>query len=154
MEKVTKQAYAMVTVYGLSEKIGNISFYDSSGQNEYSFSKPYSEKTAELIDKEVSEMVEAAYKRTIKILTDNKDKLEKLAENLLEKEVIFKENLEVIFGKRQWNRDEDLVEEKKTETPRGVNGDAPAIEATTKTTPVETTESTPETEKGDTLPQS
>lgn len=112
LEKVTKQAYAMVTVYGLSDKIGNISYYDSRGQSDYAFTKPYSEKTAELIDKEVSDMVEAAYQRTLKLLTDNKDKLEKLAENLLEKEVIFKENLEVIFGKRQWDRDEDLAEKK------------------------------------------
>ena len=76
LEKVTKQAYAMVSIYGLSEKIGNISYYDSSGQNEFAFGKPYSEKTAELIDKEVSDMVEAAYLRTKKLLQENKDKLE------------------------------------------------------------------------------
>jgi cell division protease FtsH len=155
LEKVTKQAYAMVTVYGLSEKLGNISFYDSSGQSEYSFSKPYSEKTAELIDKEVSEMVEAAYKRTIKILTENKGKLEKLAENLLDKEVIFKENLEVIFGKRKWDRDEDLAE-KKTETPSDLNGSTATdtTEIADVTTPVETSESESEAPKGDSLPQS
>lgn len=111
LEKITKQAYAMVSVYGLSDKIGNISFYDSSGQSEYSFSKPYSEKTAELIDKEVSDLVEAAYERTKKILRENKDKLEKLAEALLEKEVIFKENLEEIFGKRKWDKEEPKKEE-------------------------------------------
>ncbi|MBI1288999.1 MAG: ATP-dependent zinc metalloprotease FtsH [Flavobacteriales bacterium] len=107
LEKVTKQAYAMVTVYGLSDKIGNISFYDSSGQSEYTFNKPYSERTAETIDDEVHQIVEAAYERTKKILSENKDKLQKLAEELLEKEVIFKENLEIIFGKRQWEKEEE-----------------------------------------------
>lgn len=107
LEKVTKQAYAMVSVYGLSDKIGNISFYDSTGQSEYSLSKPYSEKTAETIDEEVHQIVEAAYERTKDILRENKDKLQKLAEELLEKEVIFKENLETIFGKRQWEKEEE-----------------------------------------------
>ncbi len=124
LEKVTKQAYAMVTVYGLSDKIGNISFYDSSGQNEYTFNRPYSEKKAELIDKEVSDMVEAAYVRTRKILSENKDKLELLAENLLEKEVIFKENLEAIFGKRQWEKEEEEI--RKPEVKADVNGAAEA----------------------------
>jgi cell division protease FtsH len=103
LEKITKQAYAMVSVYGLNEKIGNISFYDSSGQSDYGFQKPYSEKTGQLIDEEVSKMVEAAYKRTKKILEGNKEKLTKLAELLLEKEVIFKEDLEKIFGKRTYD---------------------------------------------------
>lgn len=106
LEKITKQAYAMVTVYGLSDKVGNISYYDSTGQSEYSFSKPYSEKTAELIDQEVKDMVENAYNRTKKILLENKDKLETLANELLEHEVIFKENLEKIFGKRPWDKEE------------------------------------------------
>lgn len=113
LEKITKQAYAMVTVYGLSDKVGNISFYDSSGQSEYSFNRPYSEKTAELIDQEVKEMVENAYKRTKNILIENKDKLELLANELLEKEVIFKENLEKIFGKRKWETEEEKLEEIK-----------------------------------------
>ena len=113
LEKITKQAYAMVTVYGLSDKVGNISFYDSSGQSEYSFNRPYSEKTAELIDQEVKEMVENAYIRTKKILIENKDKLELLANELLEKEVIFKENLEKIFGKRKWDKEEEKLEEIK-----------------------------------------
>lgn len=102
LEKVTKQAYAMVSMYGLSDKVGNLSFYDSSGQSEYSFSKPYSDKTAELIDQEVSDLVEKAYERTKKLLEDNKDKLTLLAKALLDKEVIFKEDLEGIFGKRKW----------------------------------------------------
>jgi cell division protease FtsH len=104
LEKITKQAYAMVTVYGLSDKVGNISYYDSSGQSEFSFNRPYSEKTAEMIDQEVKDMVDAAYDRTKKILSENKDKLEKLAAALLEKEVIFKENLQEIFGERPWDK--------------------------------------------------
>ncbi|MFT5986348.1 MAG: ATP-dependent Zn protease, partial [Planctomycetota bacterium] len=100
LEKVTKQARAMVTIYGLNEKVGNVTYYDSSGQSEYGFSKPYSEATAELIDKEISNIIEEQYQRAIKLLEENKDKLSLLAEELLEKEVIFKESLEVIFGKR------------------------------------------------------
>jgi cell division protease FtsH len=100
LEKVTKQARAMVTIYGLSDKIGNLTYYDSSGQNEYGFTKPYSEQTAELIDKEISSIIESQYDRAIKLLEDNKDKLIELAEVLLEKEVIFKDNLEKIFGSR------------------------------------------------------
>lgn len=100
LEKVTKQARAMVTIYGLNDKVGNITYYDSSGQSEYNFTKPYSEKTAELIDTEISKLIEEQYQRAVKILEDNKDKLTELAEVLLEKEVIFKDNLEKIFGER------------------------------------------------------
>lgn len=107
LEKVTKQARAMVTIYGLSDKVGNLTYYDSSGQSEYGFTKPYSERTAELIDKEISDIIEKQYKRAIKLLEDNKDKLTQLAEVLLEKEVIFKDNLEKIFGKRPFGNDED-----------------------------------------------
>jgi len=105
LEKVTKQARAMVTVYGLSDKVGNLTYYDSTGQNEYGFTKPYSEKTSELIDKEISDIIEKQYQRAIKILTENKDKLTELAEVLLEKEVIFKDNLEKIFGQRPHERE-------------------------------------------------
>lgn len=105
LEKVTKQAYAMVTMYGLNERIGNISFYDSTGQNEYGFSKPYSDHTAQLIDEEVRTIVEGQYERAKKILSDNKDKLIALATQLLEKEVIFKEDLEKIFGDRPFPRE-------------------------------------------------
>ncbi|RAJ20792.1 cell division protease FtsH [Gelidibacter algens] len=105
LEKVTKQARAMVTIYGLSEKVGNLTYYDSSGQSEYGFTKPYSEQTAELIDKEISHIIEEQYARAIKILEKNKDKLTELAEELLEKEVIFKDNLERIFGKRLYDKD-------------------------------------------------
>jgi cell division protease FtsH len=103
LEKVTKQARAMVTIYGLNEKLGNITYYDSTGQSEYSFSKPYSEDTAMTIDKEISLLIENEYKRAIKILEDNKEKLEQLAAILIEKEVIFKDDLETIFGKRPFN---------------------------------------------------
>jgi ATP-dependent metalloprotease FtsH len=100
LERVTKQAYNMVAFFGLNEKIGNISYYDSTGQAEYSFSKPFSEKTAEVIDDEISKLVDKAYKRAVEILKASKDKLEKLAGLLLEKEVIFGEDLETIFGKK------------------------------------------------------
>ena len=100
LEKVTKQARAMVTVYGLNDKIGNITYYDSSGQSEYSFSKPYSDETAKTIDSEISKIIEKQYQRAIEILEENKDKLNELANILIEKEVIFKDDLESIFGKR------------------------------------------------------
>ena len=103
LEKVTKQARAMVTIYGLNEKLGNVTYYDSSGQNEYNFSKPYSEETAQTIDKEISNLIETEYQRAIKILEENKDKLEQLASILIEKEVIFKDDLETLFGKRPFN---------------------------------------------------
>jgi len=105
LEKVTKQARAMVTVYGLNDKIGNVTYYDSSGQNEYGFTKPYSEVTAQTIDKEISSLIEGQYQRAITILKENKDKLTKLAERLLEKEVIFKDDLEEIFGKRPFEKE-------------------------------------------------
>jgi len=104
LEKVTKQARAMVTVYGLNDKVGNLTYYDSSGQSEYNFSKPYSEKTAELIDKEISNLIETQYKRAIDLLETNKEKLTELANVLLDKEVIFRDNLEVIFGKRPFEK--------------------------------------------------
>jgi cell division protease FtsH len=112
LEKVTKQAIAMVTVYGLSDKIGNITYYDSSGQSEYGFTKPYSEKTAELIDNEISDIIEKQYLRAIKLLEENKDKLTELAEVLLDKEVIFKDNLEKIFGKRPFEKEERVTLDK------------------------------------------
>jgi len=100
LEKVNKQARAMVTIYGLNDKLGNITYYDSSGQNEYNFSKPYSEDTALTIDKEISALIEGQYQRAINLLEENKDKLIQLADILIEKEVLFKDDLEVIFGKR------------------------------------------------------
>jgi cell division protease FtsH len=107
LEKVTKQAYAMVSIYGLNDKIGNISYYDSQGRD--AFTKPYSDDTAKTIDEEVSKLIESQYQRAIQLLKDNKEKLQALADKLLTSEVIFKEDLETIFGKRQWDK-EDTIE--------------------------------------------
>lgn len=109
LEKVTKQAYAMVSIYGLNEKIGNISYFDSRGQD--MFTKPYSDDRARVIDEEVSKMIEVQYDRALKLLTDNKEKLSELAEKLLSSEVIFKEDLEAIFGKRVWDKTEDNTDD-------------------------------------------
>ena len=115
LEKVTKQAYAMVSIYGLNERVGNISFYDPQGNN--SFVKPYSDDTARVIDDEVSKMIEEQYQRALTILSDNQDKLKLLAEKLLEKEVIFKEDLVEVFGRRPWDKEDDLQDsESKSET--------------------------------------
>jgi ATP-dependent metalloprotease FtsH len=130
LEKITKQAYATVAVFGLNKEIGNISYYDSSGNADYSFTKPYSEKTAEKIDEEVKKMVEEAYVRTVSLLRNNKEKLDTLAGTLLEKEVIFKEDLERIFGKRQWDtEDNDKLMNAPMEPtiPAGDNGNDSAI---------------------------
>jgi AFG3 family protein len=122
LERVTKQAYNMVVFFGLNDKIGNISYYDSTGQQEYSFQKPYSEKTAELIDVEIRALVESAYERAVSLLDENRENLEKVAARLLEKEVIFSEDLEEIFGKRPWD------EEKRI----GENGNGKELEANTE----------------------
>lgn len=115
LEKVTKQAKAMVTIYGLNDKIGNLTYYDSQGQSGYNFTKPYSERTAELIDIEISKIIETQYQRAIALLEKHKDKLTQLAEILLEREVIFKEDLEKIFGKQPYhNRNVLEQEEEKT----------------------------------------
>ncbi|MCH2231036.1 MAG: ATP-dependent zinc metalloprotease FtsH [Crocinitomicaceae bacterium] len=133
LEKVTKQAYAMVSIYGLNDKIGNISFYDAQGNNQ--FTKPYSDDTARVIDEESSNLIETQYQRAIKILRENEDKLILLAEKLLEKEVIFKEDLVAIFGERQW--DKKTVEEKVDDA-----------EIVTETTTAETTNENATTENG------
>jgi ATP-dependent metalloprotease FtsH len=114
LETVTKRAQAMVTIYGLSPNIGNISYYDSSGQSEYNFGKPYSEETATKIDAEIKLIIENQYERAVRILEENKDKLDALANKLLEKEVIFREDLEEIFGQRAW--DPELTEKPVTNT--------------------------------------
>jgi len=106
LEKVTKQARAIVSVYGLSDKIGNITYYDSSGQSDYNFTKPYSEETANKIDQEISLIIEKQYKRACDIISKNKNKLSELAKRLLEKEVIFKEDLVKILGERPFKKDE------------------------------------------------
>ena len=121
LERATKQAYAMVVYYGLS-KLGNISYYDSSGEREYSFSKPYSEKTAEEIDREVHSIIDEAYQTAKKILSENKDKLTQLAKQLQEKEVIFTEDMEKIYGKRAFEIEniEQPKEDKTTENSENI----------------------------------
>jgi ATP-dependent metalloprotease FtsH len=143
LEKITKQAFAMVVYFGLNPRIGNISYYDSSGQSEYSFQKPYSEHTAQAIDEEVHELVEAAYKRAKTVLAENKDKLEKLAKLLLEKEVLFREDLEAIFGKRPFDTSEEQSKypvnnnDQGDETPAGdgQTDETPAGDGQTDETP-------------------
>ena len=123
LEKVNKQARAMITIYGLNEKLGNITYYDSSGQNEYNFNKPYSEETALIIDKEISALIESQYQRAINLLQDNKDKLIQLADILIEKEVLFKDDLENIFGKRPFGA--EITEE----LAKGGTNNVPPVEA-------------------------
>src|SRR6056300_724705 len=117
LEKVTKQARAMVTVYGLNESLGNITYYDSSGQSEYGFTKPYSEETAQKINKEISILIEAQYQRAIELLEVNKEKLTTLAKRLLEKEVIFKDDLEKIFGERPFSPAPKALQKEATPNP-------------------------------------
>jgi cell division protease FtsH len=131
LEKVTKQAYAMVSIYGLNERLGNISFYDSQGRD--SFTKPYSEDTARIIDEEVSKLIEGQYQRALQVLTENQDKLTALAEQLLTTEVIFKEDLERIFGKRQWES-EELVEHTEVLNEATNETELPSDEASTDST--------------------
>ncbi len=124
LEKITKQAYASIAIFGLNEKVGNISYYDSSGNQEYTFTKPYSEKTAELIDAEVKKLVDLAYDKTRTLLQEHKNQLDKLAGRLLEKEVLFKEDLEDIFGKRKWGEPEMVPA--KPEPEADASADKPA----------------------------
>jgi AFG3 family protein len=124
LEKITKQAYAMVSFFGMSEKVGNISFYDSSGQGDFGFTKPYSEKTAELIDKEVKDIIEESYDRAVDVLKKNIKGLSELAELLLDKEVIFSEDLERIFGKRK----ADLLKEAKAVTGQATKNTPAEVE--------------------------
>lgn len=100
LEKVTKQAYAMVAYYGMNANVGTLSYYDSSGEQEFSFGKPYSERTAEMIDAEVRDLVAVSYEEAKRILRENREKLDRLAALLVEKEVMFREDLEEIFGAR------------------------------------------------------
>ncbi len=120
LEKVTRQARAIVTIYGLNNKIGNITYYDSSGQSDYTFTKPYSELTAQTIDEEISKIIEKQYNRAIKILKEHKKELIELADILVEKEVIFEENLKSIFGERPFQKEEPIAisksKSKKEET--------------------------------------
>ena len=120
LEKVTRQAKAMVMVYGLNDEIGNITYYDSSGQSDYSFSKPYSEETAQKIDKEISKIVENQYKRACELVNKNKDKLTALANRLLEKEVIFKDDLVSILGDRPFDKKDNSSESEEIKTTEEV----------------------------------
>ncbi len=129
LEKVTKQAYAMVSIYGLNERVGNISFYDSQGRD--AFTKPYSDDTARVIDEEVKKLVEEQYQRALNLLAENKDKLSELAEKLLAKEVIFKDDLIEIFGKRPW----DVEEITPTEVVAVETGDTIVEESTSEVEP-------------------
>ncbi|MBQ2187324.1 MAG: ATP-dependent zinc metalloprotease FtsH [Bacteroidales bacterium] len=121
LEKVSKQAHAMVMYYGLDDKIGNVSYYDSTGQQEYSFQKPYSEKTAETIDAEVHKLIEGAYQEALKILEEHKEGLTQLAEKLIDKEVIFTDDLVTIFGERPWKQEERTFTKRKEEQPEEDN---------------------------------
>ena len=116
--KVTRQARAIVTIYGLNDKIGNITYYDANGQNEFGFTKPYSEETAKQIDEEISKIVEREYKRALALLRKHKKKLTELAKHLLEKEVIFKDDLVTIFGKRPFEKEEIVEEKSKSSTAK------------------------------------
>ena len=107
LERATKQAYAMVSIYGMSDKVGMLSYYDSTGQSDFSFTKPYSEKTAELIDAEVKDMISAAYERAKQLLSDHREQHRQVAELLIEREVIFSDDLENILGKRPWTEEEE-----------------------------------------------
>lgn len=145
LEKITRQAYASVVYYGLNDKIGNVSYYDSSGQSEYSFNKPYSENTAKTIDEEIKKMIDIAYARTKAILLANKDKLTQLAEQLLEKEVIFKEDLVAIFGKRPFAKDIAAEEAELKEKALSEAKKAENIEKIEPATDLNTEEKTIET---------
>ncbi|MFT5779647.1 MAG: ATP-dependent metalloprotease FtsH [Crocinitomicaceae bacterium] len=148
LEKVTKQAYAMVSVYGLNERLGNISFYDPHGNN--GFTKPYSDNTAQIIDEEVSKMIEEQYQRALKLLGENKAKLEQLADKLLESEVIFKEDLLTIFGKRPWDTEPEVMERTSKETEaKEVTPETPKSEDSTTESTSEKTEETPTKEESD-----
>ena len=118
LERATKQAYAMVTIFGMSDKIGNLSYYDSTGQSDYSFTKPYSEKTAELIDTEVKNLVETAYARAKQILSEHREQHRQVAELLIEREVIFSDDLERILGKRPWKEEEEEEQLLPENTPQ------------------------------------
>jgi AFG3 family protein len=146
LERVTKMAYAMVTFYGLNEKIGNVSFYDSTGQQEFMLGKPYSEKTAELIDQEVNIMIQKAFERAKGILIENRDKLEKLADLLLKNEVIFREDVEAIFGKRPFYEPEHVINENGDSLNKTVIQE-PEVQAETKAEKTDIPEASTELKK-------
>lgn len=141
LEKITKMAYSIITVYGMNNKIGNISFYDSK-QTEYNFNKPYSEATAELIDKEVKKIVDEAYLRATKLLKSKRKELEIIAQELLNKEIIFQGDLEKLIGKRPFEtqttyeaftKSNDIDANKKTKKEKKANKDIKKLKSTIKT---------------------
>lgn len=146
MERATKMAQSMVIYYGMSEKVGNISYYDSTGQADWNFTKPFSEKTAETIDNEVRSIVEEAYARAKQIIVDNRAKIEHLADILYDREVIFKEDVENIFGPRPWDEEKKALAEKKQAEAEGKTEEtesevAEAVAETTETAEKVATES-------------
>jgi cell division protease FtsH len=134
LEKITKQAYAMVSIFGMSEKVGNVSYYDSTGQSDFSFTKPYSEKTAQLIDEEVKVLIDGQYLRALEVLKKNKTGHEKLSNLLLEREVIFSEDLEEIFGKRQWDKRHVISENGNNDSKKNVSENNNSAENTKEVT--------------------
>ncbi|HRG59552.1 MAG TPA: ATP-dependent zinc metalloprotease FtsH [Bacteroidia bacterium] len=116
LERITKMAYSMVTIYGMNKRIGNISFYDPQ-QSEYGFTKPYSESTAQAIDEEVKKIIETAYERTKKLLIEKRNELELVAQELLKKEVIFQTDIERMIGKRPYDKTHVIIEENKALLP-------------------------------------
>jgi len=140
LERITKLAYSMVTIYGMSNKVGNVSFNDPTG--EYGYQRPYSEQTAQLIDQEVRELIDNAYNRTVKLLTEKKAEVEAIARELLDKEIIFKSDLDRIIGKRPFEEDEQITatiaaaNQTDLENPNSLTAiDAPTISETTSETP-------------------
>ncbi|MGR3810081.1 ATP-dependent zinc metalloprotease FtsH [Jiulongibacter sp. NS-SX5] len=118
LEKITKMAYSMVTIYGLNEEIGNLSFYDSKGQSEYNFTKPYSDETANKIDEEVKKLVDKAYNRTVELLTEKREELDKLAKQLLEKEILYQSDLVELIGERPFDKPtayQEFMDQKEVE---------------------------------------
>ncbi len=155
LERVTKQAYAMVVYFGMSDTLPNLNYYDSSGQD-WGFTKPYSEETAKLIDKEVQSIIDEQYQRAKKILSTHKEGHNQLAAVLLEREVIYTEDVEHIFGKRAWvSRTEELLEQQVKENDKKQatkpadesTPTEPAIENPTREEPVETIPATPVVEQ-------
>ena len=127
LERITKMAYSMVTIYGMSEKVGNLSFYDPQG--EYGYQKPYSEKTSELIDEEVRNIIAGAYARCKNLLTEKKEELKSVAEELLQKEILFQSDLERLIGKRPFDHKPVLTAETTDTAPQ------PEIEIQSTTEP-------------------
>ncbi|MBQ9639712.1 MAG: ATP-dependent zinc metalloprotease FtsH [Bacteroidales bacterium] len=114
MERATKMAFSMVAYYGMSDKVGNLSFYDSTGQSDFNFTKPFSETTGETIDTEVRRIVEGAYDRARTIISEHREQLDRLAQTLYDREVIFKDDVEEIYGKRPWDTETTTSSAKDT----------------------------------------